>query len=159
MSVTQYRAYHVGEDDRYKAGFSLNCADDQEAIAVAKRLGDRNDVELWQGSRKVARLQDRMMGFRAPPQLRTSIEAWAAASGLTLSEATRRLVEMGLERHSKSVGKPSAKSAERAKLLAAKAIEGLVDRATPAEEAAIRKRPLLKDPEEFREVRHDQLKG
>ena len=73
MSVTQYRAYHVGKDDRYKAGFNLNCADDQEAIAVAKRLADRNDVELWQGSRKVARLQDRMMGFRAPPQLRTSI--------------------------------------------------------------------------------------
>jgi hypothetical protein len=49
--VIQYRAYHVGEDDRYKAGFNLNCADDQEAIAVAKRLADRNDVELWQGSR------------------------------------------------------------------------------------------------------------
>jgi len=159
MSVTQYRAYHVGENDRYQAGFNLNCADDQEAIAVAKRLADRNDVELWQGSRKVARLQDPMMGFRAPPQLRTSIEAWAAASGLTLSEATRRLAEMGLERHSKSVGKPSAKSAERAKQLAAKAIDGLVDPAAPAEEAANRKRRLLKGPEEFREVWHDQLKG
>ena len=138
--MIQYRAYHVGKDDRYKAGFNLNCADDREAIAVAKRLADR-------------------MGFRAPPQLRTSIEAWAAASGLTLSEATRRLVEMGLERHSKSVGKPSAKSAERAKQLAAKAIDGLVDPAAPAEEAANRKRRLLKGPEEFREVRHDQLKG
>jgi len=157
--VIQYRAYHVGEDDRYKAGFNLNCADDQEAIAVAKRLADRNDVELWQGSRKVARLQDRMMGFRAPPQLRTSIQAWAAARGLTLSEATRRLVEMGLERQSKSVGKRSAKSAERAKQLAAKAIEDLVDPAAPAEEAANRKRRLLKGPEEFREQRRDQLKG
>ena len=68
--MTRYRAYHLGEDDRYKAGFNLNCADDQEAIAVVKRLADRNDVELWQGGRKVARLQDRMMGFRAPPQLR-----------------------------------------------------------------------------------------
>jgi hypothetical protein len=69
-----------------------------------------------------------MMDLRAPPELRTSIEAWAAASGLTLSEATRRLVEMGLERHSKSVGKPSAKCAERARQIAAKAIDGLVDR-------------------------------
>ena len=106
-------------------------------------------------SRKAAR----MMGFRAPPHIRTSIEAWAAASGLTLSEATRRLVEMGLERHSKSVGKPSAKSVERAKQLAAKAIDGLVDPVAPAEEAADRKLRLLKGPEEFREMRHDQLKG
>jgi hypothetical protein len=67
------------------------------------------------------------MDFRAPPELRTSIEAWAAARGLTLSEATRRLVEMGLERHSKSVGKPSAKCAEKARKIAAKAIDGLVD--------------------------------
>ena len=100
-----------------------------------------------------------MMDLRAPPELRTSIEAWAAASGLTLSEATRRLVEMGLERHSKSVGKPSAKCAERARQIAAKAIDGLVDPAALAEEAANRKRRLLKGPEEFREVRHDQLKG
>jgi hypothetical protein len=35
----------------------------------------------------------------------------------------------------------------------------LVDPAAPAEEAANRKRRLLKGPEEFREVRHDQLKG
>jgi hypothetical protein len=64
-----------------------------------------------------------------------------------------------LERHSKSVGKLSAKSAERAKELAAKAIDGLVDPAAPAEEAANRKRRLLKGPEEFRDGRHDQLKG
>jgi hypothetical protein len=103
--------------------------------------------------------QDPMVGFSAPPQLRASIEAWAAARGLTLSEATRRLVEIGLERHSKSVGKPSAKSAERARQIAARAIDGLVDLAAPAEEAAKRKRRLLKGPEEFRELRHDQLKG
>ena len=92
-----------------------------------------------------------MVGFSAPPQLR--------GKGLTLSEATRRLVEIGLERHSKSVGKPSAKSAESARQIAAKAIDGLVDLAAPAEEAAKRKRRLLRGPEEFREVRHDQLKG
>ena len=92
-----------------------------------------------------------MVGFSAPPQLRASIEAWAAARGLTLSEATRRLVEIGLERHSKSVGKPSAKSAERARQIAAKAIDGLVYRRSA--------RRLLKGPEEFRELRHDQLKG
>ena len=45
MSVIEYRAYHVGEDDRYKAGFNLNCADDQEAIAVAKRLANSAPAE------------------------------------------------------------------------------------------------------------------
>jgi hypothetical protein len=64
---------------------------------------------------------------------------------------------MGLERHSKSVGKPSAKRVERAKQLAAKAIDGLVDPVAPTEEAADRKLRLLKGPEEFREVRRDQL--
>jgi hypothetical protein len=102
--------------------------------------------------------QDPMMDFRAPPELRTSIEAWAAASGLTLSEATRRLVEMGLERRSKSVGKPSAKCTERARQIVAKAIDGLVDlRSAPAEEAA-KRRLLKRGPEEFRELRQ-QLKG
>ena len=57
MSVTQYRAYHVGKDDRYKAGFNLNCADDQEAIAVAKRwltettLSFGKAVGRWLGCR------------------------------------------------------------------------------------------------------------
>jgi hypothetical protein len=55
--VTQYRAYHVGEDDQYTAGFNLDCTDDQDAIEIAKRLAERNLVELWQGNRKVARLQ------------------------------------------------------------------------------------------------------
>jgi hypothetical protein len=39
MSITQYRAYHVGKDDHFKSTFDLE------------------EVELWQGSRKVARLQ------------------------------------------------------------------------------------------------------
>ena len=43
--MIQYRAYHVGKDDRYKVGFNLNCADDQEAIAVAKRLANSAPAE------------------------------------------------------------------------------------------------------------------
>jgi hypothetical protein len=57
MSATQYRAYHVGDDDRFRAGFNIDCVDDQEAIQIAKRLVNIFDVELWQGCRMVARLQ------------------------------------------------------------------------------------------------------
>jgi hypothetical protein len=58
MSITQYRAYHVGKDDHFKSTFDLECVDDKEAINIAKHLADGDEeVELWQGSRKVARLQ------------------------------------------------------------------------------------------------------
>jgi hypothetical protein len=67
----------------------------------------------------------------------------------------RRLVELGLAR-SKSAGPPSARTAERAKQLAAKTIDHLLDSDAPTEEVANRKRRLLKGPEEFREVRVDQ---
>jgi hypothetical protein len=73
------------------------------------------------------------------------------------SEAIRRLLEFGLAR-GKSAGPPSAKTAERAKQLAAKTIDHLLDPEAPIEEAANRKRLLLKGPEEFREVRVDLQK-
>jgi hypothetical protein len=53
MSITQYRAYHVGKDDHFKSAFDLECADDEKAIKLAKQLADECDVELWQGTRKV----------------------------------------------------------------------------------------------------------
>jgi hypothetical protein len=89
------------------------------------------------------------------------LDEWISRQGdphLSRPEAIRRLVEIGLE-HSKPIGRRSANSVDRAKQLAAKAIDGLVDPAAPAEETANRKRRLLKGPEEFREVRHDQLNG
>ena len=100
-----------------------------------------------------------LMGFRADPATRAAIVKWAEyqSDKPTLSEAIRRLVEIGLGR-SKSAGRPSAKSAKRAKQLAAKTIDHLLDPAAPTEEAANRKRRLLKGPEEFREVRVDREK-
>ena len=81
------------------------------------------------------------------------IDAWIAMQDQEISrpEAIRRLVEMGLQR-SKPAGRPSATSVAKAKQLAAKAIDGLVDPGASAEEAANRKRRLLKGPEEFREL-------
>jgi hypothetical protein len=96
---------------------------------------------------------------RVPPAELDPIDAWIGKQKTLVSrpEAIRRLVEIGLAR-SKSAGPPSAKTAERAKQLAAKTIDRLTDPAAHPEEAAHRKRRLLKGPEEFREVRVDRKK-
>jgi len=75
----------------------------------------------------------------------------------TLSEATRRLVELGLTVKTKAK-QPSAARASRAKELAAKAIDKMIDPAAPPEERAQRRR-LTKGPIEFREARVDQPKA
>ena len=87
------------------------------------------------------------------------LDGWIKKNAPDLSrpEAIRRLVELGLA-SSKPARRPSAKSAERAKQLAEKTIDRLVDAEAPSEEAANRKRRLIKGPEEFREVRLDREK-
>ena len=96
------------------------------------------------------------MGIQLPAELIANVDAWAKeVSVRSRSEAIRRLVEFGLA-GGKSARPPSARTAERAKQLAAKTIDHLLDPEAPIEEAANRKRRLLKGPEEFREVRVDQ---
>jgi hypothetical protein len=102
--------------------------------------------------------KDPHIAARMPAALIAQVEAWAAANNTNRSNAFRRLVEIGLTR-SKSVRPPSAKGVARAKQLAAKTIDRLVDPAAPIEEAANRKRRLLKGPEEFRELRVDHEKS
>ena len=75
----------------------------------------------------------------------------------TLSEAIRRLVELGLTVRIKPKRAPAGR-ADRAKELAAKAIDSLTVGTADDEEKASRKRRLIKGPEEFREVRVDRLK-
>jgi hypothetical protein len=102
-----------------------------------------------------------MMGFRASPVLRASIVKWAEkqADMPTLSEATRRLVELGLEvkTPARPVSKPGRR--QRARELATTAIEGMIDPTAPPEERAQRRRRLTKGPTEFREARVDQPKA
>jgi hypothetical protein len=97
------------------------------------------------GQPQVVRMHDQQIA---------EIDAWIARQGQEMSrpDAIRRLVEIGLG-GGNSARQRSANSAERAKQLAAKTIDGLVDPAS--EEAVSRKRRLLKGPEEFREVRVD----
>jgi hypothetical protein len=99
------------------------------------------------------------MGFRASPTMRASVVRWAESQSdnPSLSEAIRRLVELGLT--VKARPKQSAPArAERAKDLAAKVIDSFPV-TTDIEETASRKRRLLKGPEEFRDLRVDRLKA
>src|ERR1700728_459745 len=99
-----------------------------------------------------------MMGFPADPVIRASIVRWAEnqPDTPTLSEAIRRLVELGrtVKPAARPVSKPDRRlrAAERA----ARPIDKIADPAAPPEERAQRRRRLTKGPEEFREVRVDR---
>jgi Arc/MetJ-type ribon-helix-helix transcriptional regulator len=98
--------------------------------------------------------------LRLPERLSEQIDAWAhkQADAPGHSEAIRRLVELGLTVKTKAK-QPSAARAVRAKELAAKAIDKIIDPAAPPEERAQRRRRLTKGPTEFREARIDQPKA
>jgi hypothetical protein len=104
--------------------------------------------------------RDPMMGFRAAPVLRASIVKWAESQPNmpTLSEATRRLVELGLT--VKTKGRQSSEGQKlRAREMAGKAIDDMIDPTVRADDQAGRKRRLLKGPEEFRNARVDRPKA
>ena len=46
--MAEYRAYLIGDDGHFFDAFPLICADDAEAIEMAKKLVIDRDVELWQ---------------------------------------------------------------------------------------------------------------
>jgi hypothetical protein len=70
------------------------------------------------------------------------------------SEAIRRLVELGLTIKTKAK-QPTAAGAHRAKELAAKTIDNIMDPAAHPEDRIERRRRLTKGPTEFREDRVD----
>jgi hypothetical protein len=72
-------------------------------------------------------------------------------------EAIRRLVELGLTVKSK-IRPPSEGQKLRAREMAGKAIDQMIDTAAHPDDQATRKRRLLKGPEEFRDVRVDRAK-
>jgi hypothetical protein len=75
----------------------------------------------------------------------------------TLSEATRRLVELGLT--VKTKGRQSSEGQKlRAREMAGKAIDSMADVTAHFDDQATRKRRLLKGPEDFREARIDRPK-
>jgi hypothetical protein len=102
---------------------------------------------------------DPMISTRFPKGTVSAIESWAVKNELGRSEAIRRLVELGLE--VKTTTRPVSKPGRRlrAKELATKAIEKIIDPSAPPEERAQRRRRLTKGPPEFREDRVDLPKA
>ena len=101
-----------------------------------------------------------MTAVRLPPALGADVDKWAGsqADEPTRSEAIRRLVELGLAVKTKPK-QPAAARADRAKELATKAIEKMIDPAAPPEERAQRRQRLTKGPLEFRDDRVDLPKA
>jgi hypothetical protein len=104
-----------------------------------------------------------MMGFRAEPKLRAAIVKWAENQPdmPSLSEATRRLVELGLT--VKNKGRPKSEDPkqrqepkQRAREMAGNTIDRMIDTSSSSGDQASRKRRLLKGPEEFQNVRRDR---
>jgi hypothetical protein len=57
--VTEYRAYTVEADGHFDGFAPLICDNDDDAIAMARALLGRKDIELWSGPRLVVRLPAR----------------------------------------------------------------------------------------------------
>ena len=94
------------------------------------------------------------MAARMPSELIAEVEAWATANGTSRSEAIRRLVELGLT-VKMSAKQPSSLKSARAKELATKTIEKIIDPTAQPEERTQRRQRLTKGPAEFREARVD----
>jgi len=94
-----------------------------------------------------------MMGFRADPEIRAEIARWAEyqSDNPSLSEAIRRLVELGLTAKTKARTKN-----EGQKRRARETIDEMADTTANQEDQASRKRRLIKGPEEFQHARIDR---
>jgi hypothetical protein len=92
-----------------------------------------------------------------------TLDEWASdqPDQPTRSESIRRLVEIGLTTRARALPSQRLRSARanRAKELAAKSIEKIIDPTVPTEERIARKRRLTKGPVEFRDARVDQPKS
>jgi hypothetical protein len=53
--TTDYRVYVLGSDGYFSKTIYLDCLNDAAAIEVAKQFINRNDIELWQRDRKIAK--------------------------------------------------------------------------------------------------------
>jgi hypothetical protein len=104
--------------------------------------------------------RDPVTAIRLSEEFRAAVEKWAAKQDdkPPRSEAIRRLVELGLT-VKMSAKQPSSSKAARAKELATKTIEKIIDPSAPSEERAQRRQRLTKGPLEFREARIDLPKA
>jgi hypothetical protein len=96
-----------------------------------------------------------MIGIRLARDKRRAVEAWAKTQldKPSLSEAVRRLVELGLASAHRSVAR--IKKAMEASEMAGQEI----DRLATDEERQRRKRQLIKGPKKLRDIRRNRPKG
>jgi hypothetical protein len=73
--MQDYRAYIMGPDGHVQNRVDLQCADDVEAIKLAKQLVDGRDIELWQLDRHIETFRH----TAERPILRHSITAYGAS--------------------------------------------------------------------------------
>src|SRR2546428_13800918 len=95
---------------------------------------------------------------RLAPYKRKSVEAWAktALYKPSLTEALRRLVEFGLASAHRSAAR--MKKAMEASEMAGQEIDRLGDPSATDQERQRRKRRLIKEPKEFRDIRRNRPK-
>jgi hypothetical protein len=107
----------------------------------------------------IGRSSHPLMGFRADDITRAAIVKWAESQPdkPALSEAVRRLVELGLSTNVRPDHTSQAR-ATKANAMAANQLDQLADPSATANEQAHRKRRLLQGPEEFQSVRVDRPK-
>jgi hypothetical protein len=72
--MKEYRAYIIGEDGHIQSRVDLRCANDGEAVGLAKQLVNGRDVELWQLDRQIETFRH----TSERPVLRQSITAYGA---------------------------------------------------------------------------------
>jgi nucleoid-associated protein YgaU len=111
--------------------------------------------------RKRSAVTGTLVGVRLQADQIKAVDAWASKQKppVTRPEAIRGIIELGLTVKAKATKQPSATRAVRAKELATKAIDKMVDPAAPPEERAHRRRRLTNGPLEFRENRVDLPKA
>jgi hypothetical protein len=54
--MAHYRAYVIGSDGHFHAAYDLDSEDDVAAIEAARKYVNGSDVEVWQASRRLIRL-------------------------------------------------------------------------------------------------------
>lgn len=103
--------------------------------------------------------KDPVVGLRMSPNLRGEIVKWAEnqPDKPTLSEATRRLVELGLTVRARSK-QASRDRSRKAHAMAGRQIDQMADQSASPEDQATQKKGLLKGPEEFCASRVDHMK-
>jgi hypothetical protein len=55
--VAHYRIYFLDRNDHIRHALSVECTDDAEAVELLQRHSDGRGMELWQGARRVARIE------------------------------------------------------------------------------------------------------